>query len=120
MYNPINLLPLSSGSSGAAGGNPFEAVVSPVVSLLNMVISPALLLVGALGAIYCVILGVKLAKAEEQQDREKAKNSLKNALIGFISSFVRLVALRLGLPAMTNWANTAAPGASAAAIVYQL
>ena len=89
--------------------NPFEAVIEPIVGLLNMVITPALLLVGALGAIYCIILGAKLAKAEEEQDREKAKTALKNALIGFLSIFVLLVVLRLGLPAMTEWANQAAP-----------
>jgi hypothetical protein len=98
-----------------AADNPFTSVVTPVVSLLNMVITPALLLVGALGAIYCIILGVKLAKAEEQQDRDKAKNSLKNALIGFVSIFVLLVVLRLGLPAMSQWANTAAPTTSSSA-----
>lgn len=48
-------------------------------------------------------LGAKLAKAEEPQDREKAKFSLKNALIGFVLIFVLLVVLKLGLPAMTTW-----------------
>ena len=45
----------------------------PVVELLNMALTPALGIVGALGAIYCIFLGAKLAKAEEPQDREKAK-----------------------------------------------
>ena len=93
----------------AQGANPFDAVVAPIVALLNMVIAPALLLVGAVGAIYCIVLGAKLAKAEEQQDRDKAKQALKNALIGFVSIFVLLVVLRLGLPAMTEWATQVAP-----------
>jgi hypothetical protein len=92
-----------------AADNPFMKVVKPVAALLNMVIGPALMLVGALGAIYCIILGVKLAKAEEQQDRDKAKGALKNALIGFISIFVLMVALRIGMPALEEWANANAP-----------
>lgn len=97
----------SSGASKAAD-NPFMEMAQPVVSLLNMVITPALLIVGALGAIFCILLGVKYAKAEEPQDREKAKHSLKNAIIGFVLIFVLLVGLRIGLPAMTNWyENTA-------------
>ena len=60
-----------------AGANPFDTVSKPIIELLNMALTPALGIVGALGAIYCIILGAKLAKAEEPQDREKAKNSLK-------------------------------------------
>lgn len=86
--------------------NPFSDIVKPIVGLLNMVVPPALMLVGAVGAIYCIILGVKLAKAEEPQERDKAKNALKNAIIGFVLIFVLIVALRVGLPAMERWLNT--------------
>ena len=87
--------------------NPFETVSKPIIDLINMALTPALGIVGALGAIYCILLGAKLAKAEEPQDREKAKNALKNALIGFILIFVLLVVLKLGMGAMTTWMNSA-------------
>jgi threonine/homoserine/homoserine lactone efflux protein len=83
--------------------NPFATITAPIISLFNLVLTPAIALVGALGAIYCIFLGVKLAKAEEPQDRDKAKNSLKNAIIGFVLIFVLIVALRVGLPAMNAW-----------------
>lgn len=89
------------------GANPFETVSKPIISLLNMALTPALGIVGALGAIYCIILGAKLAKAEEPQDREKAKNSLKNAIIGFVLIFVLIVVLKLGMGAMQSWMNSA-------------
>lgn len=88
--------------------NPFEAVVTPIVELINAALGPALLIVGALGALYCVLLGAKLAKAEEPQDREKAKNALKNAIVGFLLIFVLLVVLDLGMDAMTEWLNDTA------------
>lgn len=87
--------------------NPFETVSSPIISLLDMALTPALGIVGALGAIYCIILGAKLAKAEEPQDREKAKNSLKNAIIGFVLIFVLIVVLKLGMGAMQSWMTSA-------------
>lgn len=87
----------------AGGGNPFETVSTPIIKLLDMALTPALGIVGALGAIYCIILGAKLAKAEEPQDREKAKNSLKNAIIGFVLIFVLIVVLKLGMGAMQSW-----------------
>lgn len=95
-------------TSTGNGSNPFEAVSTPIISLLNMALGPALGIVGALGAIYCILLGAKLAKAEEPQDREKAKNALKNALVGFILIFVLIVVLKLGMNAMTTWMNGAA------------
>jgi len=88
----------------------FQKVADPIIDLLNTVLTPLLGIVGAVGAIYCVILGVKFAKAEEPQDREKAKGALKNAIIGFVLIFVLLMALKILLPEMMNWARTTAPG----------
>lgn len=68
-----------------------------------MALGPALAIVGAIGAIYCIILGVKIAKAEEPEDLMKAKNALKNAIIGFLLIFVLIVVLRIGMDAMTDW-----------------
>lgn len=86
--------------------NPFETMTNPIIDLLDMILGPALAIVGALGAIFCIILGVKFAKAEEPQDREKAKHGLKNAIIGFVLIFVLLVGLKIGLPAMQQWATS--------------
>ena len=83
----------------------FDSVASPVIGLINSLLGPLLGIVGAAGAIYCVVLGVKFAKAEEQQDREKAKQALKNAIIGFVLIFVLLLALKLLMPAMITWVN---------------
>ena len=82
-----------------------DQVASPIIGLINSLLGPLLGLVGAAGAIYCVILGVKFAKAEEQQDREKAKQALKNAIIGFVLIFVLILALKLLMPAMIEWVN---------------
>ena len=83
-----------------------DAVTQPIVGLINSLLTPLLSIVGALGALFCVILGVKYAKAEEPQDREKAKAHLKNAIIGFVLIFVLMLALKLLMPALTNWVNT--------------
>lgn len=84
----------------------FDNAVAPVVSLINNMLSPLLALVGAVGAIYCVILGVKYARAEEPQDREKAKGALKNAIIGFLLIFILLVVLKGLMPQMIKWVNS--------------
>ena len=83
----------------------FDSVVAPVVSLLNSLVGPLLAIVGAVGVLYCVILGVKYAKAEEPQEREKAKGALKNAIIGFVLIFVLILVLNLLMPVMIKWVN---------------
>ena len=75
-------------------------------SLLNQLLGPLLGLVAAVGTLYCVLLGVKFAKAEEPQEREKAKGHLKNAIIGFVLIFVLIVALRIGTNVMIDWVKT--------------
>lgn len=83
--------------------NPFLTMAEPVISLLDMVTGPAILLIGAVGTIYCIFLGLKLAKADEPQEHQKAKNALKNAIIGFALIFVLVVVLKVGIGPLSNW-----------------
>lgn len=89
-------------TTGGTGTN-FDSVTNPIVELINSLLTPALAIVGAVGALYCVVLGVKYAKAEEPQDREKAKGHLKSAIIGFVLIFVLMLALKLAMPILQDW-----------------
>lgn len=83
-----------------------QSAVQPVVDLINSLLIPAMMLVGAAGTLYCVLLGVKFAKAEEQQERERAKQHLKNAIIGFVLIFVLIVVLNLAMDPLEDWVKT--------------
>ncbi len=76
-----------------------------ITTMIGSLLSPLLGIVGAVGTLYCVLLGVKFAKAEEPQEREKAKTHLKNAIIGFVLIFVLIVALKLMMPQFEKWVN---------------
>ena len=84
-------------------GTNFDTITDPIVGLINSLLTPALAIVGAVGSLYCVVLGVKYAKAEEPQDREKAKGHLKSAIIGFVLIFVLMLALKLAMPILQQW-----------------
>ena len=84
-------------------GTNFDSITTPIVDLISSLLGPALAIVGAVGSLYCVVLGVKYAKAEEPQDREKAKGHLKSAIIGFVLIFVLMLALKLGTPILQDW-----------------
>ncbi len=101
-----------------AGAVDFNKVSEPIVKLIDSLLYPILGIVGAGGTIYCVSLGVKYAKAEEPQEREKAKTHLKNAIIGFALIFILIVALKILMPQLIDWMEengaSSSSGASAA------
>ena len=102
---------LADGTEATTGtGTNFDSITTPIVELINSLLTPALAIVGAVGSLYCVVLGVKYAKAEEPQDREKAKGHLKSAIIGFVLIFVLMLALKLAMPILQQWvADNALP-----------
>ncbi len=108
----LTLLDTANKAAAATSTDPFATAAGPVVTLLNNVLGPAIAIVAALGAIWCILLGVKLAKADEPQEKEKAKNALKNAIIGYLLIFILIVVLRLSLSPLVSWVNTTAGGAT--------
>ena len=96
-------VPAFAAGTEATTGTNFDSITTPIVDLINSLLTPALAIVGAIGSLYCVVLGVKYAKAEEPQDREKAKGHLKSAIIGFVLIFVLMLALKLAMPILQQW-----------------
>ena len=84
----------------------FSPVIAPIHEVLNAILWPAIALVGAIGTIYCIVLGVKLAKSDEQNSREKAKKDLVGAIVGFVAIFVLIVSLKIALPILQNWVQS--------------
>ena len=84
-----------------------DSVTEPIIGLVNRVLNVLIPLVAAVGGVYCVSLGLKYAKAEEPQEREKAKQHLKSAIIGFSLIFILVVVLRIASPLLTDWMNSA-------------
>lgn len=95
---------MASGTdAAAAAGGSFQNIADQIANLVNQLFPPVMTVVVAVGVLYCVVLGLKFAKAEEPQEHEKAKNHLKNAIIGFVLIFVLIVVLKLATPALTTW-----------------
>ena len=93
-------------SGGADGTVDFQKAANPVIGLINQVLGPLIGVVAAVGAVFCVVLGVKLAKADEPQEREKAKMALKNAVIGYFLIFILIVVVRILTPQLANWVDS--------------
>ena len=118
LFNKINqkmiatsaMATVALSNSALAKGANLDGAVKPIVALINSLMGPALALVGAVGSLYCVLLGVKFAKAEEPQEREKAKTHLKSAIIGFLLIFILILALNLSMEPLINWVESNASG----------
>lgn len=81
----------------------FNPVTQPIIQILSAILWPAVGVIGAIGTIYSIVLGVRLAKAEDPQSREIAKKNLIGAVIGFLLIFVLIVTVRLTLPILQDW-----------------
>lgn len=84
----------------------FNPVVTPILEVVNAILWPLIAVIGSVGMIYCIFLGVKLAKADEQNSREKAKKDLVGAVIGFVLIFVLIVALKIAMPILQEWVKS--------------
>ena len=73
-------------------------MVSPVMELIQVFIPVILTLVATVGFIWCIVLGVKFAKATDPQEHQQAKKSLINAIIGFVLIFVLMLVLHIAFP----------------------
>ncbi len=78
-------------------------IIQPILDVSKVLVPAMLAVVGALGAIYCILLGVKFARASEPQEHENAKKALQHAIIGFIIIFVLLIMLQIGVNIFTDW-----------------
>ena len=69
-------------AEAATGGSTGWSWVYDVTSAIESVLWPILIIVGAAGMIYAVVLGVNIARADSTDKREEAKKRLINTIIG--------------------------------------
>ena len=80
-----------------------NSIIQPVLDICNTLVPIMLAVVGAVGALWCILLGVKYAKADDPQEHEKAKKGLVNAIVGFVLIFILLIMLNIGVDVLTEW-----------------
>lgn len=83
--------------------NDMRSIINPVLEVCGTLVPIMLSVVGAVGALWCILLGVKYAKADDPQEHEKAKKGLVNAIVGFVLIFVLLIMLNVGIDVFIEW-----------------
>ncbi len=85
-------------------GDAFSWLV-PIVSVLDNLIIPVTIIVAIAGAIWIIILGVRLARAETSDKAKEAKGALIRVAVAIVASLVLLwllVWLASSLPALVG------------------
>ena len=83
--------------------NAYYNLILPILNQVNGYTGTLLLIVSSLGTTQCIFLSVRYAKAQEAEELEHAKKSLKDFIIGFLLIFVLIVAMRTGMPGLCKW-----------------
>lgn len=86
--------------------NDMNSIIQPLVDVCATLVPILLTVVGAVGSLWCILLGVRYAKADDPQEHEKAKKGLINAIVGFVLIFVLLIMLNIGTDVFTEWWST--------------
>lgn len=69
--------------------------VGEIVNAINEILPIILIVVGAAGTIYAVVIGVNMARADSTEKREEAKKRLINVIVGIAIVVGLILFLRL-------------------------
>ena len=81
----------------------------PVIQFIDSAFIPILIILGAVGGVWCIFLGVNLARAETADKADEAKKRLINVIIAIIATALLIFLLALfvtkGVPAIFSEAK---------------
>lgn len=80
--------------------NPEWEWVDTIVSAIQTVLWPLLIVVAAAGMIYAVVIGINMAKADSTEKREEAKKRLINVIIGIVVVIALILLFQLLISAI--------------------
>lgn len=71
--------------------DPTYGFLAPIIDFIESALLPIMIVLIAVAAIYAIILGVNMAKAESAEKREEAKKRIINFIIGAVVIIVVLI-----------------------------
>ena len=77
--------------------------LEPIAEFLDSALVPVIIVVGALGAIWIIILGVNLARAESSDKAAEAKKRLINVIIALVAVILLVFLLALFIGNAPTW-----------------
>ena len=103
-----------SNVSGNSKNNDWLDILKVLVRLIDQFLPVAMILLGLVGSIYAIVVGVRYAKSENEEQRNEAKKKLINAAIGILIGLVIMITMWVFLKnssAIATWLTDATGGA---------
>lgn len=85
------------GIKGTDDDKEWIEMMKTLVKIIDQFLPVAIILVGMVGAIYCIVMGVKYAKSESSEEKDAVKKKLINAAIGIVIGLIIMIALTVFL-----------------------
>ena len=85
------------------GGMSKFSWLKPIAQFLDDALIPVIIVVGALGAIWIIILGVNLARAETADKASEAKKRLINVVIALVAVLILIFLLAFFVTNAPTW-----------------
>ena len=106
MMSFLRRLVLSGSGSGMGAQDVVNTAYNEFISIINVVMPILIAVILVFGLIYGIILGVQFAKAEDTEQRDKAKQRLINVIIGVVVAAVLMAIIYAILPSVVQGAFT--------------
>ena len=93
----LSLLAAASGSgvNASALQGMGESAFNEIVKVVNIILPIIMSVLLVIGLYYGIILGVRYAKAESDDDKKKAKDSLVNVIVGVLIAIVFIAVVQI-------------------------
>ena len=103
MFNRILLsmggMLLDPSGIGGAANDTLEAVLNA----LNWIFTAILAVAAVVATIYAIFVGVKMARANNAEEREEAKKKVIYTVIGIAVAIALIILIQILLPKITEW-----------------
>ncbi len=103
LNNPLFAALFYSSDTWSKDGMKKFSWLSPIAKFLDDALIPVIIVVGALGAIWIIILGVNLARAETADKASEAKKRLINVVIALVAVLILIFLLAFFVTNAPTW-----------------
>ena len=92
-------------STQLAGAKKTTEVLMKFNAVLNNILVPIIIVTCSIGVIFAIYLGIKMARANNAEEREEAKKKVLYTVLGVVVAVALMIVLNVLKPTIINWVS---------------